>query len=121
MYKFWDVRSLAFASMCSVFCLSEVQEMEQHTPHTCMVHFDDPNKLHQFTLTITPDTGYWCGGKFVFSIEVLEDYNILVSVFCGILRASWSISWLISSSEGFMQDQIIACHTCFGGRVDVNC
>jgi len=53
-----------------------------------MVHFDDPNKLHQFTLTITPDTGYWCGGKFVFSIEVLEDYNILVSLICGILWAS---------------------------------
>ncbi|KAK2185382.1 hypothetical protein NP493_239g11016 [Ridgeia piscesae] len=83
-----DVRSLAFALVCSVFCLSEVQEMEQHTPHTCMVHFDDPNKLHQFTLTITPDTGYWCGGKFVFSIEVLEDYNILVSLICGILWAS---------------------------------
>ena len=23
--------------------------------------------------------------------------------------------------QGFMQDQIIASHTCFGGHVDVNC
>ncbi|KAI0222163.1 NEDD8-conjugating enzyme UBE2F, partial [Lamellibrachia satsuma] len=57
--------------------VQEVQEMEQHMPHTCRVHFDDPNKLHQFTLTISPDMGYWLAGKFVFSIEVLEDYNIL--------------------------------------------
>ena len=71
------VKSLTFS--IDVFCLSEVQEMEQHMPHTCRVHFDDPNKLHQFTLTISPDLGYWLAGKFVFSIEVLEDYNILVS------------------------------------------
>ena len=23
--------------------------------------------------------------------------------------------------QGFMQDQIIACHTCFGGHMDGNC
>ena len=52
--------------------------MEQHVPYTCSLHFDDPNKLHLFTLTISPDAGYWSGGKFLFAIEVLEDYNILV-------------------------------------------
>ena len=35
------------------FLLSEVQEMEQTLPHGCRIHFDDANKLYQFTLTIS--------------------------------------------------------------------
>ena len=27
----------------------------------------------------------------------------------------------IDLNHGFMQDQIIAIHTCFGGHIDVNC
>ena len=27
----------------------------------------------------------------------------------------------VGPGQGFMQDQIIASHTCFGGHVDVNC
>ena len=49
-------------------------------PKTCRVHFDDPNKLHQFILTIAPDDGYWQGGKFKFRLDVPEEYNIVVSV-----------------------------------------
>ena len=27
----------------------------------------------------------------------------------------------ITDNQGFMQDKIIASHTCFGGHMDVNC
>lgn len=54
----------------------EVQEMEQNLPKTCRVHFDDASILHIFTLTIVPDEGYWQGGKFKFTVNVPDDYNI---------------------------------------------
>jgi ubiquitin-conjugating enzyme E2 F len=53
--------------------------MEQNLPKTCQVHFDDPNKLHSFWLYITPDDGYWHGGRFKFHVEVPDEYNIVVS------------------------------------------
>ena len=28
---------------------------------------------------------------------------------------------IITAYQGFMQDNIIASHTCFGGHMDVNC
>ena len=45
-----------------------------------MFHFDDPNKLHLFTVTITPDNGYWHGGKYRFHIDMPEDYNITLYI-----------------------------------------
>ncbi len=56
--------------------VKEVQEMETTLPTGCKVKFDDPNALHDFCLTITPDEGYWQGGKFKFHIRVGDDYNI---------------------------------------------
>lgn len=53
--------------------------MEQHLPRNNRVHFEDPNKLHSFTLTIVPDDGYWQGGRFKFHLDVPEEYNIVVS------------------------------------------
>jgi len=58
---------------------TEVQEMEQNLPKTCQTHFDDANKLHSFWLYITPDDGYWHGGRFKFRVDVPDDYNIVVS------------------------------------------
>lgn len=58
---------------------TEVQEMEQTLPKTCRIEFDDPNKLHKFTLIIAPDDGYWQHGRFKFYIDVPEEYNIAVS------------------------------------------
>jgi hypothetical protein len=71
-------RMLSWPYPCVVF--SEVQEMEQNLPKSCRVHFDDPNKLHKFNLTIAPEEGYWANGKFKFYIDVPEDYNIAVSI-----------------------------------------
>lgn len=56
--------------------VKEVQEMESALPTGCKVKFDDPNALHDFTLTISPDEGFWNGGKFRFHIHVAEDYNM---------------------------------------------
>ncbi|KAK3596986.1 hypothetical protein CHS0354_009123 [Potamilus streckersoni] len=57
--------------------VKEVQEMEENLPKTCKAQFENPNKLHLFTLTILPDEGFWSGGKFKFTIEVPDDYNIV--------------------------------------------
>ena len=57
---------------------TEVQEMEQNLPKTCQVLFEDPNKLHSFLLYISPDDGYWTGGRFKFIIDVPDEYNIVV-------------------------------------------
>ncbi|XP_062490429.1 NEDD8-conjugating enzyme UBE2F isoform X2 [Pezoporus occidentalis] len=44
---------------------------------TCKVNFPDPNKLHYFQLTVTPDEGYYQGGKFQFETEVPDAYNMV--------------------------------------------
>ncbi|XP_014485524.1 PREDICTED: NEDD8-conjugating enzyme UBE2F-like [Dinoponera quadriceps] len=56
--------------------VKEVQEMEQTLPATCQVSFNDPHRLHEFTLLIVPDEGYWIGGRFYFQIYIPEDYNM---------------------------------------------
>lgn len=48
-------------------------------PSTCRVRFEDPHQLHDFHLTVTPDEGFWAGGRFRFHIFVTEDYNMAVS------------------------------------------
>lgn len=59
--------------------VKEVQEMEQNLPSTCSTYFPDPNILAELTLTIKPDEGFWKGGKFMFCINVPEEYNMTVS------------------------------------------
>ncbi|XP_064094677.1 NEDD8-conjugating enzyme UBE2F-like isoform X2 [Macrobrachium nipponense] len=56
--------------------VKEVSEMESNLPEGCVAKFDDPDALHRFRLVISPPEGYWCGGVFMFSIVVPEDYNI---------------------------------------------
>lgn len=54
--------------------------MEQTLPSTCQVTFNDPHCLHEFTLLIVPDEGYWLGGRFYFQIYIPEDYNMAVNI-----------------------------------------
>lgn len=54
--------------------------MEQTLPATCRVKFDNPDQLYDFTLIVTPDEGYWLGGRFVFHLYVTEDYNMAVCI-----------------------------------------
>ncbi|KAJ2940735.1 hypothetical protein O0L34_g14846 [Tuta absoluta] len=56
--------------------VKEVQEMDENLPSTCTITYPDSNVLSEFILTVTPDEGYWCGGKFKFGIFVTEDYNM---------------------------------------------
>lgn len=64
----------------SIFPHFQVQEMDQNLPTTCKTKFSNPNLLHEFTMVVTPDEGYWRGGKFVFSVSVPEEYNMAVSL-----------------------------------------
>ncbi|XP_053686867.1 NEDD8-conjugating enzyme UBE2F-like [Sabethes cyaneus] len=56
--------------------VKEVQELEQNLPCTCKIAFQDPNVLSDFTLVITPNEGFWQGGRFKFSLHVPEEYNM---------------------------------------------
>ena len=60
--------------------------MEQTIPPTCRVKFDNPDALHEFTVNIQPDEGFWKGGKFVFHVVINEDYNISVTWYNAIWR-----------------------------------
>lgn len=52
--------------------------MEQTMPSTCKVKFENPDALHEFSVIINPDEGFWKGGKFLFHVVINEDYNISV-------------------------------------------
>ncbi|GBP12340.1 NEDD8-conjugating enzyme UBE2F [Eumeta japonica] len=56
--------------------VKEVQEMEENLPSTCSINFANPHMLHEFVLTVSPDEGFWQGGRFKFSVYVTEDYNM---------------------------------------------
>ena len=55
--------------------LKEVPEASEAAPSTCQLVFPDVNRLHEFSLIVTPDEGYWKGGQFEFDIKVPEDYS----------------------------------------------
>lgn len=41
---------------------------------TTQIHFEDPDNLMAFTVTVQPDEGFYQGGKFVFDFKVPEAY-----------------------------------------------
>ena len=44
--------------------------MEENKPPTVKIKFDDPNILHDFYIIISPEDGYWQGGRFKFHVKV---------------------------------------------------
>ena len=50
--------------------VKEVQEMEENKPQHCKVKFDDPSSLHDFFIIISPEEGFWQGGRFKFHVKV---------------------------------------------------
>lgn len=54
--------------------------MEQTIPSTCRVKFENPDALHEFSVIIQPDEGFWKNGKFLFHVVINEDYNISVNI-----------------------------------------
>ncbi|XP_072181022.1 NEDD8-conjugating enzyme UBE2F-like [Diadema setosum] len=57
--------------------VKEVPDMESHLPKSCKVSFPDVHQLHHCFLTISPEEGYWKGGRFKFELTVPEEYNIV--------------------------------------------
>ena len=42
---------------------------ELELPKTCKTEFEDPDDLLNFRLVISPDEGFYRGGKFVFTFK----------------------------------------------------
>ena len=48
----------------------QIQELEEHKPPGVKIKFDDPNTLHDFYVIISPEEGFWQGGKYKFHVKV---------------------------------------------------
>eukprot|EP00092_Neocalanus_flemingeri_P006038 GFUD01006506.1.p1 GENE.GFUD01006506.1~~GFUD01006506.1.p1 ORF type:complete len:183 (-),score=47.01 GFUD01006506.1:145-693(-) len=57
--------------------IKEVQEMEENKPPTVKIKFDDPNVLHDFYIIISPEDGFWQGGRFKFHVKIPAEYNMV--------------------------------------------
>uniref|UniRef100_UPI00358F9CC8 NEDD8-conjugating enzyme UBE2F isoform X2 n=1 Tax=Myxine glutinosa TaxID=7769 RepID=UPI00358F9CC8 len=65
------------ASVRDKLLLKEVSELSDNLlPSTCKINFPDINELHFFCLMVTPEEGYYLGGKFNFEVHVPESYNM---------------------------------------------
>ncbi len=72
-------RSYSVSKYCtSTVTHTEASELGEVTPSTCRVQFEDPDDLRVFTITVTPDEGYWRNGIFIFHITIPIEYNIKV-------------------------------------------
>ena len=56
--------------------IKEVEELERTIPSYVSVKFDNPDRLYDFRLVISPEEGDWMGGHFRFHVQVPEGYNI---------------------------------------------
>ena len=50
----------------------QIQELEEHKPPGVKIKFDDPNTLHDFYVIISPEEGFWQGGKYKFHVKVRD-------------------------------------------------
>ncbi|XP_023335220.1 NEDD8-conjugating enzyme UBE2F [Eurytemora carolleeae] len=69
-------KDISRVSIRDKLLIKEVQEMEQNLPRDCTVRFEDPNRLHDFLVCISPDEGLYTGGVFIFHVKVPLDYNM---------------------------------------------
>lgn len=95
---------------CSTFLYVKVQEMEQTIPLTCKVKFENPDALHEFSVIIHPDEGFWKGGKFVFSVVINEDYNMSVCFTekLGNYELFWKCFIFLIATNSKMPDKVMA-------------
>ncbi len=63
-------------SIRSRFLTQEVSEIQAYLPATCSLHFEDVDDLREVDLTVSPNEGYWKGGRFNFHILIPPEYNI---------------------------------------------
>ena len=54
----------------------QIQELEDHKPPGVKIKFDDPNVLSDFHVIISPEDGFWQGGKFKFHVKIPLEYNM---------------------------------------------
>uniref|UniRef100_A0A8C9Y516 NEDD8-conjugating enzyme UBC12 n=1 Tax=Sander lucioperca TaxID=283035 RepID=A0A8C9Y516_SANLU len=73
---------------------------ELNLPKTCEINFPDDDDLLNFRLIISPDEGFYKGGKFVFSFKVGQGYphdppqgNVCLNI----LREDWKPVLTINS------------------------
>ncbi|KAM4897311.1 NEDD8-conjugating enzyme UBE2F isoform 4-T4 [Sylvia borin] len=108
--------------------VKEVADLEANLPCTCKVNFPDPNKLHYFQLTVTPDEGYYQGGKFQFETEVPDAYNMvdivwgLNSLFTDLLNFDDPLN--IEAAEHHLRDKssTSSCSCCWRpGKTELKC
>ena len=63
-------------SIRSRFLTQEVSELQEVLPKTCQLQFVDVDDLRGFKVVISPDEGYWKGGRFVFELTIPFEYNL---------------------------------------------
>ena len=69
----------------------QIQELEEHKPPGVKIKFDDPNTLHDFYVIISPEEGFWQGGKYKFHVKVTDkDYSRRPFCHKGVLGLSTS-------------------------------
>ncbi|OHT07486.1 NEDD8-conjugating enzyme Ubc12 [Tritrichomonas foetus] len=59
-------------SGCEVRLQKDIEDLDK----TAKVVFPNPNDIKFFHVTISPDSGTWAGGTFVFSVKVGDDWPI---------------------------------------------
>ncbi|XP_021943909.1 NEDD8-conjugating enzyme UBE2F [Folsomia candida] len=55
--------------------VKELSDLPSLLPPSVTLTHPDPDKLHEFTVTVQPEEGHWARGKFVFNVVVTEEYN----------------------------------------------
>jgi ubiquitin-conjugating enzyme E2 M len=69
-----DASAGASASRTAKVSAAQLRAQKDHNeltlPPQCELSFKDPDDLLNFTLAITPDEGYWKGGRFFFTFVV---------------------------------------------------
>ncbi|CAD7669077.1 unnamed protein product [Nyctereutes procyonoides] len=69
------------------------------------VHFPDPNKIHCFQLTATPEECSYLGGKFQLETEVPDAYNMGTPK-----DVVWGLSSLDKEDFGNKVEDYIRCY-----------
>ena len=67
--------SIRNASIRDRLLAQEVTDLKSNLSSHCRLRYPDPDKLHQFEITISPAEGFWAKGNFHFEITVPEGYN----------------------------------------------
>nr|XP_026691958.1 NEDD8-conjugating enzyme UBE2F-like isoform X2 [Ciona intestinalis] len=56
--------------------VKELSDIGSYNNSTCQIKFPDPNILHHFTVSVTPEDGMWKDGCFKFNVSIPEEYNM---------------------------------------------